>query len=106
MLNTTQAPPLNENFELMGYENKNFLLNSGSFFIFLGLIVVYILSLKLIELFARCCPRKACCRRMGMSVFSKSKTTDVIRGSVKLFIESYFTLVLAVVLHICSFWEY
>ena len=47
-----EAPPLNERFEMMDISGKNFLLNSGSIFIFLGGIFAYNLILFILEIIA------------------------------------------------------
>ena len=101
----TDASPLNDNYELLGITGKNFLINSGSFFIFLIGIILFRTIQKSIDFLARCCAHRSTFRKIGVAVHSKSTLKDILLGLFKLFIESYFDLTMCVALHNLSLGE-
>ena len=101
----TDPAPLNENFELLGIGGKNFLINSGSFFIFFSGVIAFHAIQKVLSLIARCCAHRENFRKLGIAVHSKSHAKDIAKELFKLFIESYFDIAMCVALHDMSFGE-
>jgi len=104
-LEVVETEPLNDNFELFDIGNKNFLFNSGSYFIIFIGILIFNIGLYIANMIARCFARKKCCRKVGMLVHSKSRCLGIINEIIKLFIESYFDISICVLLHTISFYE-
>ena len=101
----TDAPPRNENFELLGIGGKNFLINTGSIFIFLAGILIFNSLSKIASIIARLNARRPMFRKLGMHVYSESKLADTVSEMFKLFIEGYYDLAMCVALHNISFSE-
>lgn len=60
-----ETTPLNEKYEFVGIESKNFMLNSGSFFPYLMIITVVAWLEWIMNKFALCFARYNCCRKIG-----------------------------------------
>ena len=95
----TDPPPVNDHFELMGIEGKNFLINSGSFFIFFVGIIAFHAIQKILSWIAKYNSHREKFRKLGMVVHSKSYIKVIITELFKLFIESYFDIAICVALH-------
>lgn len=104
-LDIVEILPLNDRFDSMAVDNMNFLVNTNSTFLFFLAILAYNLLFLLVELVARMMARFTACRRVGMSVYSKSRMGNVMKQSVKLFIENYLIIAFAMVLHTYSLFE-
>lgn len=100
-----ETTSLNSNFELFDIEGKNFLINSGSYFIFFGFVIVFNLIEGILNIFAKVFSKQRCCRKIGMKVWSKSQTLDIVNELFKLFIESYFDIAICIMLHNLSMVE-
>jgi hypothetical protein len=85
---------LNQNYEYMDIGDKNFMHNSGSYFIFLTGILVFNFGQEMLNLLALQCPKNQYARKLGIAVYSKDWKKDIVDQSVKLFVESYFDLVM------------
>lgn len=90
---------MNESFEMMDIGNMNFLLNSGSFFIFVFMILCFNCIKKLAGLVAKCQAHRKWFRKLGIRVYSKSYAKDLKDELIRLFIESYYDIAMCVVLH-------
>jgi hypothetical protein len=64
------------NFEMFGIDDKNFIRNSGSYFVFFFGFIIVNLSLILINRIAIYCAKRQKCRKLGIKVFSKSYIKD------------------------------
>ena len=67
-----QTKPINDAWEMMDIDNKNFILNSGSYFIIqTGLLVFYLIRF-IINSLAACCPKYKRVQKVGMWAFEES----------------------------------
>ena len=92
--------PLTPNFESFGISDKNFMMNSGSYFIFFISFFVINGSLFLINKISVWQAHRSIFRKIGMKVYSNSYWGDTKYSSLKLYMESYFDLTM------CSFLGY
>ena len=88
----TESEPINDSFMLLGFNNKNFLINSGSFFIMLALILLSNFRRWLLNSFAVCNNRLRLCRRLGMGNYSQSYLWDIVKHLGKLSLETHFDI--------------
>ena len=105
MFNFEETPPLNSNFEFMGVGDKNFVMNSGSYFIFMvGLVLGEYIS-YLINMTAVRFSQYKIARTIGQYSYNKSYKNSVWDGMLKMFLECYFDLALCAVLGMHAFIE-
>jgi hypothetical protein len=95
MFEFKETTALNGNFELFGIDSKDFIMNSGSFFILLLLIGVYNILSAIIHKIATKNPKRKFCRMLGMRFYSKSHLKDFSIESMKLFLETHFDMNIA-----------
>ena len=94
---------VNGNYDLFGIDTKNFIFNSGSYFVFMmGFVIVNAILFLLNKLAARFSNHKAF-RKLGLKVYSSSYKTDTKYESSKMYLESYFDLTLCAFLGVYSF---
>jgi hypothetical protein len=100
---TTYA--LNDKFDQYGMSNKNFIMNSGSYFIMQILIIVNFFMKRLIKYICKKFARIRVFRVVGIYINDASiESYDQIKkASLKLFLESYFDLVFAIFLGLSDF---
>jgi len=61
--------PINDYWEMMGYDENNFLLLSGSYFIMMTILIVYFFVLWIINYIAKRCAKRRTARLIGMWAF-------------------------------------
>lgn len=98
-----ETPAFSDNFDFFGFGDKNFLMNSGSFFPFVIMIageqiMVWVLSKVTVKL-ASC----SVCRRVGTWLYKNKDEGTLLFPYQKLFLEVYFDLFLVTLLHFHSF---
>ena len=103
--NFKETEPLNSNYELFDVNNKNFIINSGSYFPIFAGIALYEIVMSAINYLAVKCSGWYWARKVGMSVYSKSYWKNFKDGGIKLFIESYFDLAMCSLLGVLAFLE-
>ena len=81
-----------EMFEMMGIGDKNFMMNSGAYFIIGGGLVLYYLSRFLLNSFAKSCPSSSRMRKVGIYAYEASYLRNFWMAFLKLYVESYFDL--------------
>ena len=94
----TESP--NELFAFFGVENSNFMLNSGSYFVIQISLILYYFVMYFINKICTCCPSNQYVRRLGMFVYEQSYLKSLINASLKLFLESYFDLVICTMVNL------
>lgn len=101
--NFSEASALNSNFELMLIDTRNFLINSGSFYIlFVSIIAIRIIKL-VISIVTRWKARFWICRRIGMLI----NVEDTIwAGLFRLHLEMYLDILFAIFLTAHIFMEH
>ena len=93
------------NYELLGIEDKNFLLNSGSYFIMLVGQMLYFLTYFLLNKCAKKLSHFKPARKLGVKVYKSSYKQAFKKGFLKLLLESYFDLMMACFLNIVAFYH-
>ena len=101
--NFAETSPHSDMFEMMDIGDKNFVMNSGSYFIFGGGLVIYFVSRWVLNTMARCCAKSARMRKLGIYSYESSYIGNFWMASLKLYIESYFDLVMCSLLA-CLAW--
>jgi hypothetical protein len=100
-----QTSPLNDNYELAQIGDKNFIMNSGSYFIFFFGIFVLKLAIISFQHVARKCAKYSWARKLGIKSYSSSYYKELKYETVKIFLESYFDLALCAALNWVSFFR-
>ena len=67
-----ETTPFNDMFEILDYGDKNFIMNSGSYFIFIIVTVGYLLVQLIINKLTVRCAKYRWPRKLGIYVFNKS----------------------------------
>jgi len=97
--------PLNDNYAMMDIEDKNFMYNSGSYFILIAIIVAFNIGQEILNKIATLMPKFKWCRRMGMLVYAENWKKDISDEVSKLFLESYFDIAMCALLALLAFTE-
>jgi hypothetical protein len=98
--------PLNEKFDQLDMGGKNFLMNSGSFFIMATLIVWTFYLKRFINFICSKLARFKIARIVGMYFHPEREQESVMyQAALKLFLESYFDLNIAIFLSCWDFYE-
>mmetsp|Transcript_17852 Transcript_17852/g.27621 ORF Transcript_17852/g.27621 Transcript_17852/m.27621 type:complete len:315 (-) Transcript_17852:321-1265(-) len=103
ILSFRSTPPLSPKFEELDYEDLTFIMNSGSFFILLTLILLEPLGRFFITQLCLLFKRFKACRSVGIYFHKKSLFTLTKEGSLRLFMESYFEFCMCASLNFVSF---
>lgn len=103
MFQFTEVEALNDNYILLGIDSKNFLVNSGSYFIFIALTLVFYIVKFLINRIAMCLARFRLVRIV--CIWAESNKFPIGKFLLGLTIEMYFDMFLAVGLQIYAVWE-
>lgn len=100
-----ETSALNENFENFDIGDKNFIMNSGSYFILIGSILVFNFLLFLLHVLAVIFSCLKCCRKTGRKLKPEKTCSEISYETQKLFLESYFDLALIAFLNLLSFMD-
>jgi hypothetical protein len=100
-----QTGPLNDTYELADIGEKNFVMNSGSYFIFFFGIFLFKLAAICCQLVARKCAKYRWARNLGIKSYSSAYLEELKYETVKIFLESYFDLALCAALNWISFFR-
>ena len=97
------TPPLNYPFAKYGIKHMNFLANTGSFFLAVILLFgFYFIRIALNTVLAKFYPHNKHARTIGMFLYLKNYLLSPLLAFQKLFLESYFQLTLASLLHMTA----
>jgi len=100
-----ETTPYTQNFELFGMDNKNFMLNSGSYLIFQVLILCdFLIKMLVRKICAKFADTKGA-RAIGANLYTKNASRRLFNSYVKLFMESYFDLCFCAMLNLIAFME-
>jgi hypothetical protein len=99
-----ETEPRNKNFENFGMTDKNFILNSGSYFIFFAGIIAFKLASIFLNWVALQYPQNKYFRQLGMKNYSKENWKQIKWETQKLFLESYFDLCLCAFINLLAFY--
>lgn len=97
-----ESKPLSRSFDLYGFNNKNFMLNSGSYFLLQIIIVVQISFMSLLHRLLKVCYRSWTARSISLWVYTKDYWQLAKNALQKLFIESYFDLLFCSILNVVA----
>ena len=98
--------PHNDMFEQMDIGDKNFVMNSGSYFILIFLMCIQLMACSLVNFLTARCPKNKRMRKLGMSVYYRNYKRSLLVGLLKLFLESYFDLTMCALLGVFAFIEF
>ena len=91
-----------DNYDRFGIGDQNFIYNSGSYFVIQFGIITYFLLRSLLNSIAKTYNWIPWCRKMGIKSYENSYTWKTKQGSLKLFLEGYFDLMLCSLLQIIA----
>jgi ABC-type sulfate transport system permease component len=92
-------------FELLDIGDKNFIMNSGSYFVIIFIMLVYYLLVWILNLLAVHFKKSKTWREIGIWLYEKSFVHSFKQACFKLFIESYFDLAMCAAMGFLSFIE-
>ena len=95
--------PIGEKFDFFGIGDANFMMNSGSYFVIQAAILGYIIALWMVNKACVCGAKNKTVRQIGIFVHSKNYVHDFISASFKLFLESYFDIVICTMINLVAF---
>ena len=98
-----ETEPIGEKWAFFKYDNMNFMLNSGSYFVILLGIFAYEFALYCINKVCTWFPKKPLARKIGVSVYKDSYIGSSVDSTLKLFLESYFDGVICTSINITAF---
>lgn len=99
----TEASALNSNFELMLIDTRNYMINSGSFYIlFVGILGVKLVKM-LIGKLVRLNYNRSLCRRIGMMFFTEE--SSIFASLFRLHLEMYLDILFGIFLMAHVFME-
>lgn len=67
-----ETTALNDMFEILDFGDKNFIMNSGSYFIFIVLTFVYLIIRLVVNRMTVLCAKYKWPRKLGIQVFNRS----------------------------------
>lgn len=91
-----ETKPFNSKFELMGFETKNFLLNSGSLMLFIIMIFVNFFFQKICNFLAIKFHKHAFWRKIGVASFETEFSSSMIRLIFQAYIDLYICICLSI----------
>ena len=98
--NFKETFPLNDNYELLGMDDMNFMINSGSYFGYAIIIIFSLFSGKIINFCAVKGSKYKIARQIGMKFDENNTIKNSFENNATLLIESYFDLALSGFLNI------
>ena len=103
--NFVETTPINDNFEFFGTDNKIMMLSSGSYFVFVLILIIRIVAFKYIHKIVVCFPRNHYSRVLGMYIYRKNYWQELKNQNQKLFLENFFAICFAVLVGIVALSE-
>ena len=98
-LKMVEGEAYSDKFEEAGFEGMNFLINSGSFFVYLGIGIVEGAGRFLLSWICTKLARFRTCRRIGMHVDNPTFGATILR----LFMQTYIDIFISAILQIIYF---
>jgi len=92
MFSFRETPPFTESIEAMGFETMNLMLNSGSFFVILVGVIVWMFIKFVVNEICKKFYRYEKARDIGVWCYESSYKNQIKQASFKLFLESYMDL--------------
>jgi len=99
-LRFAETAPLNQ---LFGMGDKNFMMNSGSYFLIQILMAAEFFTKKIVSKFSRRYAESAAWRKIGMYFSQENENTRLKNAYLKLFLEAYFDTCFCVFLGLIAF---
>ena len=104
-LDFKETGPVTPNFELIGSDNKIMMTNSGSYFVMNVIIFLEVLILFFISRTTQMCSRYKYARTLGISTYNTNPLASIRNSSLKLLLEGFFEVSLAVFINCVAFLE-
>jgi hypothetical protein len=98
-----ETPPINQAFAFFGIDNKNFILNSGSYFALQLIVIGSILFQYFLNRLAVNHAAHKWARKLGIFVYKPDYNLLMKESTVKLFMESYFDLCICTFINLDAF---
>ena len=98
-----ETDPIGEKWAFFKYENSNFMLNSGSYFVIILGILVYNFVFFSINKLCVSFYKLNFARRVGVFVYSNSYSRSSVHSMIKLFLECYFDAVICTSINVTAF---
>ena len=100
-----ETDPHNENYEFLGISDKNFIMNSGSYFIVASGVIIITIAKYIINYLAVKLAKFKVARRLGMWAYQKTYFKNSVIANLKLFLEAFFDLTLCAFLNMYAFYK-
>ena len=91
-----ETEPFNDKFELMGFETKNFLLNSGSLMLFIIMIFVNFFFQKVANFLAIRFHKYSTWRKIGVKMYYTNFSSSMIRLIFQAYIDLFICICLSI----------
>jgi hypothetical protein len=96
---------INESFAFFGISDKNFVLNSGSYFMIQGGLLAYCFTKYLINQLSVIFSKNKYARTVGIFVHEDNYLKYGLKAIVKLYMESYFDLIFCTLINLAALME-
>jgi hypothetical protein len=98
-----ETSPIGVKWAFFGIENSNFILNSGSYFVIIGGMAFYAFVFWTLNKACAYLAKFSYTRKFGMFIYEENYYEGFIFGVKKLFLESYFDLVICTFINVIAF---
>jgi len=100
-----ETDALTDSFDMYGMGDKNFIINSGSYFVYQSMVLFFILGNAFVNKLAVCNAKSKWWREIGIKYYVADIKQGIWDGSVKLFMETYIDLCFCALLNDYAFFE-
>ena len=105
MFEFKETDAIGEKWAFFGMDNSNFVMNSGSYFVIIGGMFLYMVIFSTVNRVCVVFAKNKWARKLGMLVYVENYWEDFVDGTLKLFLESYFDLVICTGLNLTAFYR-
>lgn len=106
IFNFKETAPVNENFAFFQIPDRNFVLNSGSYFIILIILIANHLVYFIINgIVVKWYSENKTARKVGIWAYCDDNLKSLSLESMKLYLESYFDLVICACINLDAFMD-
>jgi hypothetical protein len=100
-----ETKPPSEQFAFFQIGDSNFMMNSGSYFVIQASLVFYYLFAFIVNKICAYSAKSPVARKVGMFLYEENYWRELVKATYKLFLESYFDLVMCVMLNTFVFFK-
>ena len=98
-----ETSAIGEKWAFFKFEDSNFIMNSGSYFVIILQLILYDATYFVINRICVACAKKKLARKLGVFVYQDSYIGNFKNSVIKLFLESYFDIVICSAINITAF---